>query len=106
MTRAPFVTLFLSSLVAIPLLAQDTQIKKFDALTAGADNVVQAPEQLRRVPPPPDNLSVEELEIRADILRGQKNYADSLDYYHAAMRKRDSAALQNKAGIAELQMLR
>jgi tetratricopeptide (TPR) repeat protein len=61
---------------------------------------------LRRVPPPPDNLSAQELETRADMFRGQKDYADSLDYYHAAMKKKDSAALHNKAGIAELQMLR
>jgi tetratricopeptide (TPR) repeat protein len=104
MTRAPFVTLLLTSLVALPLLGQDTQIRKLDPFVP--DNVVQAPEQLRRVPPPPQSLTAEELEIRGDELRSQKNYADALDYYHAAMMKQDSAALHNKAGIAELQMLR
>jgi tetratricopeptide (TPR) repeat protein len=104
MTRVRFASVLLYSLIALPLLGQKAQVNPFDGLVTG--NVVQAPEQLRRVPPPPDNLTVAELEMRADQLRSEKNYADALDYYRAAMKKHDSATLQNKAGIAELQMLR
>lgn len=70
------------------------------------DGVVTAPEQLRRVAPPPIDLSPPQLEQRADELRAQKAFADALDYYHEAIKKKPSAGLFNKAGIAELQMLR
>jgi len=40
-----------------------------------------------------------------DSLREQKAYADSLDYYRAAMKKSDSAVLHDKAGIADLELL-
>jgi tetratricopeptide (TPR) repeat protein len=56
------------------------------------------------VPPPSKTASAQDLEEQADQLRSQKNYADSLDYYRAAIKKHDSAVLENKAGIAELQM--
>jgi tetratricopeptide (TPR) repeat protein len=105
MSRVRFATLLLFSIVTLPLLGQKaTVVTPFDGLVT--DNVVQTPEQLRRVPPPPDDLTAAELETRADQLRFEKNYADSLDYYHAAMKKQESATLHNKAGIAELQMLR
>jgi tetratricopeptide (TPR) repeat protein len=104
MTRVRFASLLLFTIVTLPLFGQKAKVTPFDGLVV--DGVVQTPEQLRRVPPPPDNLTVAELETRADELRSEKNYADSLDYYHAAMKKHDSSALQNKAGIAELQMLR
>jgi tetratricopeptide (TPR) repeat protein len=104
MKRVPFAALLLSSLAVLPVLAQQPKPNKIDTMVT--ENAIQTPEQLRRVPPPPDNLTAAELETKADELRGQKNYADSLDYYHAAMKKHDSAILQNKAGISELQMLR
>lgn len=64
------------------------------------------PQQLRRVQPPSPTASASELEATGDELRLEKAYADALDYYRAAMRKDDSAILHDKAGIAELQMMR
>ena len=64
------------------------------------------PQQLRRVQPPSPSASASELEATGDELRLEKAFADSLDYYRAAMRKADSAVLHDKAGIAELQMMR
>jgi tetratricopeptide (TPR) repeat protein len=65
------------------------------------------PEQLRRIAPPSPAASAQELESQADILRARKLYADSLDYYHAALKKSgDNDVLYNKMGIANLQMLR
>jgi tetratricopeptide (TPR) repeat protein len=58
------------------------------------------------VPPPPDNATVEELERQGDILRSQKAYLDSIDYYRAAMKKADNAVLHNKAGISYFQLYR
>jgi tetratricopeptide (TPR) repeat protein len=55
-----------------------------------------------RVPPPPQNATVAELEQQGDDLRAQKAFLDSIDYYRAAMKKADSAALHNKAGISFL----
>jgi len=104
MIRNRFWVLLLTTLAANSLYAQKRNVQPLDSLVT--DNVVQAPEQLRRVPPPADNLTAAELEVKGDELRTEKNYADALDYYHAAMKKQDSATLQNKAGIAELQMLR
>lgn len=64
------------------------------------------PQQLRRVQPPSPNASANDLEATGDELRLEKAYADALDYYRAAMKKADSAVLHDKAGIAELQMMR
>jgi len=52
------------------------------------------------VPPPPENASAKQLEKQGDVLRTEKAFLDSIDYYHAAMKKADSAALHNKAGIS------
>ena len=71
------------------------------------DNSATTPEQLRRAGPPPQNATAAELERLGDNLRFQKAYADALDYYRAAIKRGpDSAILHNKAGMAELQMLR
>lgn len=59
-----------------------------------------------RVPPPPENASEEELEQQGDLLRAQKAYLDSIDYYRAGMKKADSAVLHNKAGISFFEMHR
>lgn len=53
-----------------------------------------------RVPPPPENATAAELEHQGDVLRSEKAYLDSIDYYRAAMDKDDSAQLHNKAGIS------
>src|SRR5262249_26458711 len=58
------------------------------------------------VPPPPENATREELEEKGDTLRIEKAYLDSIDYYRAAMKKKDSAVLHNKAGISYFQLYR
>ncbi len=59
-----------------------------------------------RIPPPPENLTSPELEQKADLLRAQKAYLDAVDYYHAAIKKSESAVLHNKMGMCLLQMRR
>jgi tetratricopeptide (TPR) repeat protein len=61
---------------------------------------------LPRVAPPPEDASARELEQQGDSLRGQKLYLDSVDYYRAAVKKDDSAALHNKIGISLLLLRR
>jgi len=61
---------------------------------------------LTRVAPPPENASAMELEEQGDTFRGQKLYLDSVDYYRAAIKKADSAALHNKVGISLLLLRR
>ncbi|MGH9603360.1 MAG: tetratricopeptide repeat protein [Terriglobales bacterium] len=74
---------------------------------SGSDNTATAPSEVRRAEPPPANWSAEDLETRGDSLRAEKAYADSIDYYRAALGKRpNSASLNNKMGMAELMMLR
>lgn len=58
------------------------------------------PTAVLRIPPPPENASAQELEDRGDVLRAEKAYLDSIDYYRAAAGKADSAALHNKMGIS------
>ena len=71
------------------------------------DNTATVPAEVRRAEPPPASWSAQELEARADSLRAEKAYADSLDYYRAALAKRpDAAVLHNKMGMAELLMQR
>lgn len=66
---------------------------------------VQVSPPMRRAEPPSPSASVEELEKRGDMLRGNKAYLDALDYYHAALvRNPNSAPIYNKAGIAQLQL--
>jgi tetratricopeptide (TPR) repeat protein len=69
-------------------------------------NVVTTPEQVRRVPPPAASATPEELELKGDELRGQRLFADAIDYYQAAIKKSPSAMLHNKLGIAHLLMIR
>ncbi|HYH00623.1 MAG TPA: tetratricopeptide repeat protein [Terriglobales bacterium] len=59
-----------------------------------------------RVEPPPPTATPHELEQRGDELRQQKMFLDAIDYYRAALKKRSSAVLHNKIGIAQLQMMR
>ncbi len=61
---------------------------------------------LPRVAPPSENATGPELEKEGDDLRAQKAYLDSIDYYRAAIKKDDSAALHNKMGISFLQLAR
>lgn len=57
-----------------------------------------------RVGPPPQNATPAELEKQGDQLRADKQYADALDYYHAAIKKAPTAAVWNKEGITQLQL--
>jgi tetratricopeptide (TPR) repeat protein len=84
-------------------------------LTAGSwaqsshssEQVQVKPPLLRIVDPPSPEASAADLESRADQLRAQKLYLDSIDYYEAALAKAtNSAKLLNKIGISELQMQR
>jgi tetratricopeptide (TPR) repeat protein len=59
-----------------------------------------------RVPPPPENATSAELEQQGDLLRAQKAYLDSIDYYRAALKKQNTAVLHNKIGISMLALRR
>ncbi|HYN14888.1 MAG TPA: tetratricopeptide repeat protein [Terriglobales bacterium] len=92
----------LSSLAQAPTANQQPGPQSVPANNEPAAVTVEAPRQLL---PPPADASAGDLEKAGDELRSKKAYNDALDYYHAAMRKADSAALHNKMGIAYLQLL-
>jgi tetratricopeptide (TPR) repeat protein len=72
-----------------------------------ADQVQINSVPLRGVEPPSRDATAESLEQRADALRAEKFYLDSLDYYRAALAKKpNTATLYNKIGIVELLMQR
>src|SRR5438445_756167 len=48
---------------------------------------VQVGPPVRRIEPPSLTASAEELELRGDELRGEKAYADAMDYFRAALAK-------------------
>ena len=67
------------------------------------DQVQITPSSVRAIEPPSPDATAEQLERRGDELRAEKDYLDSLDYYHAALSKHpNSASIYNKMGIAEL----
>src|SRR4051812_44269483 len=71
-----------------------------------AEQIEVAPPALR-VDAPPDNATVAELDRRGDELRAIKDYLDAIDYYQAALNKDPhNAIVQNKMGIAYLQLQR
>ena len=57
-------------------------------------------------PVPDANASADQLELRGDVLRAQKRYLDSIDFYNAAMAKHPTALLWNKEGMAYLLLQR
>ena len=68
---------------------------------------VMTPQPFQHVEAPDPSWPAEKLEIRADELRGQKLYADAIDYYNAALKKQpDRAVLWNKLGVAEINLRR
>ena len=93
--------LLVLTLAAAMLAAQNTDDKS---------GTFSLPGVVHRVPPPDPNASVQDLEFTADVLRAEKNYADSADYYHAAIgkypEKKVPSQLYNKLGIIYLQMFR
>src|SRR5882757_9616694 len=71
-----------------------------------AEQIEVAPPALR-VEAPPQTATVAELDRRGDELRAVKNYLDAIDYYQAALNKDPhNAVVQNKMGIAYLQLQR
>jgi tetratricopeptide (TPR) repeat protein len=89
--RICFVALFLPSLFVLPLQAQSTE------------QVEVGPPPLHRVNPPAPGASAEELELRGDELRTEKNFLDAVDYYRAALKGSPGAAsVFNKIGICQL----
>jgi tetratricopeptide (TPR) repeat protein len=65
---------------------------------------VQVGPPVRRIDPPSPAATAEELEARADQLRAEKAYLDSLDYFQAALAKKPkSSQIYNKMGIVQLQ---
>ena len=65
-----------------------------------SSTVITTASQLRRIEPPSPTASVVELEQKADILRVEKYYADAVDYYDAALQKRQ--AMMGKSGPSAL----
>jgi len=82
---------------AIPLLAQ-TQAQSQPQNNSLPNNL------LPNVAPPSATSTAQGLEATGDGLRAQKDYLDSIDYYRAAMEKKESAVLHNKIGVAWLQL--
>jgi tetratricopeptide (TPR) repeat protein len=82
------------------------------SIAAGAqmsrpEQVQVTPPLMRTIDPPAPDASADNLEAQADQLRASKLYLDALDYYRAAVAKRqDTARLENKIGITELMMQR
>jgi tetratricopeptide (TPR) repeat protein len=72
-----------------------------------SEQVQIGPPPMRRAEPPAPGASAEELEKKADELRGEKDYLDAIDYYRDAMAKAPARAqIHNKAGITELMLQR
>jgi len=93
---------FLLSLLTLSLLA-------FPRLQAQSSSelaqVVEPP--MRRIEPPPQGASAQELEAQADSLRVQKDFLDASDYYRAALAKDPKdGQLWNKLGITQLLLQR
>ena len=62
---------------------------------------------MRAIDPPAPDATAAALEQQADRLRADKLYLDALDYYRAALnKKQNDSRLLNKIGITELMMQR
>ena len=64
----------------------------------------EAPPVSSRVPPPSPTATADHLVEVAETLHAEKNYLDAIDYYHAALKKENSATIWNKMGITQLAM--
>ena len=72
-----------------------------------SEQVQIAPPLVRAIEPPAPDATAAALEQQADLLRSQKLYLDALDYYRAALaKKQNDPHLLNKIGITELMMQR
>lgn len=95
-------------LLAVPVVKKQAQTQP-QIQSQQPQTQAQPPEDAvapLQVPPPPENATKEELEKGGDLLRGQKAYLDSIDYYRAAIKKSDDAVLHNKIGISYFQLYR
>jgi tetratricopeptide (TPR) repeat protein len=98
--RKACLLLLLSCVVLIPSTVVLAQVSH-------AEQVQIAPPLVRGVDPPAADATPAQLEQQADNLRTDKLFLDALDYYHAALnRKQNDARLLNKIGITELLMQR
>ena len=71
--------------------------------SASFDRLQVAPAPIQNPNSIDPNTPGEELEQRADQLRAEKEFADALDFYRAALAKKpESPVLYNKRGICEL----
>jgi tetratricopeptide (TPR) repeat protein len=77
------------------------------AQVSRSEQVQIAPPVIRAIEPPAHDATAADLEQQADSLRADKLYLDALDYYRAALsKKQNDARLLNKIGITELMMQR
>src|SRR5689334_13227881 len=91
--------------LALPSIFAQTSVQQPSAPSPDAPQSAD-PAAVLRVPPPPENATAAELEQKGDLLRLQKAYLDSTDYYRAAIKKDESAVLHNKVGICLLLLRR
>ena len=92
----------LAFLLAVSLLTLQPALRA--VAQAPPSEQVQVGPPVRRIEPPSPSASAEELERRADELRSEKAYLDSLDYFRAALAKKPkSSQIYNKMGIVQLQ---
>ena len=87
-------------------LAQTPQTSQNYARDVRDDNIVTTPQEVHRVSPPDAALTPQELEIKGDELRSEKNWADAIDYFSAGIEKSPSAILYNKRGLAKVGLMR
>jgi tetratricopeptide (TPR) repeat protein len=93
--RISSAALLFCALLVLPSHAQNTE------------QVEVGPPPLHRADPPAPGATPEELEIRGDDLRAEKDFLDAIDYYRAALKGApDNASLFNKIGMCQLQMHR
>jgi tetratricopeptide (TPR) repeat protein len=77
------------------------------AQVSPSEQVQIAPPLVRAIDPPAADATSAALEMQADRLRAEKLYLDALDYYRAALNKKENdPRLLNKIGITELMMQR
>jgi len=89
--------------VLLPVSVFSATLPTLQDHAPASEQVRVNPPGLRHAEPPPANATAEELENRAEQLRSEKDYADAIDYYRAAISKdRRNAGLYNKVGIAQL----
>src|SRR5689334_11406965 len=93
----------LSLLCSLPLIVSTVAIH---AQVYSAEQIEVAP-PAPRVEAPSETATVAQLDKRGDELRAVKDYLDAIDYYQAALNKDPrNAVVQNKMGIAYLQLQR